>query len=325
MRRKLRPLSILALAAAIATSAGVVGAPQTTNAGSLPTMSIDLDPSGTPCNPVDATRTVATGSSLSAAICLLDGTGPITEISPKFDYDDAVIDAGNGPYDNTTDLNANPDFVLAGSWDCNAFDNAFTRPVASPPPVAMGCQASPAAAVGANARIATFNYTAAAGGTSVFTWDGGATVTFSGSSFSSCDSGLITCQNATLTVTGAPANTPTATNTPCPSCTPTPFPTGTIRTVTPTPGGETATPPTVDTQTPAAQTPAPDGGGPGAATAGAGAPGGTIRPPDTGTGGSDGGAYGMLWMAGIAFLLGLSATGAAAVIMRRGKLARSKQ
>jgi len=85
------------------------------------------------------------------------------------------------------------------------------------------------------------------------------------------------------------------------------------------------TPPPVDIETPAAQTPAPDGGGPGAATAGAGAPGGTIRPPDTGTGGSDGGAYGMLWMAGIAFLLGLSATGAAAVIMRRGKLARSKQ
>ena len=120
---------------------------------SAPELVIDLDLSGTPCNPVNDTRTVAPGTTgLQAGICLLDatngvGNGSITEISPKFSYNDALLDVTEAGADNNTDLDANPNFnqAMGGTWDCNAFNNPVTQPNASPPPVAMGCQASPAA------------------------------------------------------------------------------------------------------------------------------------------------------------------------------------
>jgi hypothetical protein len=208
---------------------------------SAPELVIDLDISGTPCNPVDSTRIVAPGTTgVQAGVCLLDaangiGNGNLTEVSPKFFYDDALIDATEGGGDNNTDLDANPDFnqAIGGTWDCNAFNNAFTGPNASPPPVAMGCQAAPAAAgLGAATLIATFTYDAANAGTDTWVWDGGATVTFEGGTFNSCDSGNIVCQSATLTIAEPPTVTPTATatdtGTPTASPTPTDTPTPTI-------------------------------------------------------------------------------------------------
>jgi hypothetical protein len=240
-----------------------------------PELAIDLDISGTPCNPVNDTRTVAPGTAgLQAGICLLDatngvGNGSITEVSPKFFYDDALIDAVDGPFDNNTDLEANPDFnqAIGGTWDCNAFNQVFTQPNASPPPVAMGCQAAPSATgLGAATLIATFTYTAANAGTDTWFWDGGATVTFEGGSFNSCDSGNILCQPATLTIGSAETNTPTATatrtntptatatrtNTPTATATNTNTPTATAtRTNTPTPTAtNTAQPTATNTLTP---------------------------------------------------------------------------
>jgi fimbrial isopeptide formation D2 family protein/uncharacterized repeat protein (TIGR01451 family) len=172
-----------------------------------------------PCDIVDAAATTFAGSTNTLAICLLDGndfdggdlnTGDIFGFAPKFAYPGSMT-AVNGPFDTNTDLDANPDFnqALGGAWDCNAFNNAGSQPVASPSPASMGCTETgagiPPTAAPMVVAIMTYS-TPAAAAVAPLTWDGGATVSY-GSTLDASHScgagGVFACQDATITVLDA--------------------------------------------------------------------------------------------------------------------------
>ena len=270
-------------------------------AGVEPTFAIDADPSGTPCSPVDASRVVNPGDSVTVALCLLNAdldpiNGGLTNITTNISYTSPLAATDNAG-DADTGLGGNPNWNAAGlggagAWDCNQLNSPPAAPNASPSPATITCatnslenQAVPATAYLA---LLTFN-NAGSPGTSDITWDS-TTNALSGFNEVFCDVDIV-CVDAQITVTGTgstatpvgPTNTATATSTPCSvngaTCTPV---TQDRNTITPTPSL------VVDETPPAGETPVPgdptDPGAPGGQIPGGG-PGGVITLPDTGSGG----------------------------------------
>ena len=210
-------IAILGLVATL----GPARVPGTVEAASPPKYALDMNPlNGTgPCDIVDAAVTTFAGSTNTLAICLLDGndfdpgdatTGDIFGFAPKFAYPGSMT-AVNGPFDTLTDLDANPNFNQAlggGSWDCNAFNNAGSQPVASPS-VSMGCQETGTgiAPTAAPMVVAIMTYsTPAAAAAAALVWDGGATVSY-GSTLDASHScgagGVFSCADGSITVLDA--------------------------------------------------------------------------------------------------------------------------
>jgi hypothetical protein len=226
----------------------------------------------------------------------------------------------NPPVGADANLNANPNFSESGvgsvgtSWSCTppapTNDSDASAAVAQSE---LSCFEStgtgPNVAVGSSIVLATVTYTAASGSADLVISNADVGDPFGTpivSGVASPDTagcrdinGADACIDADVTVSGTAANTPTPTNTPAPTSTPCtgggcpPTSTSTslaFVTITPTPGGETATPaPGEPTTAPGGETPvAPGGGGqqPGGGTgAGGGRP---ITLPDTGANGGGG-------------------------------------
>jgi hypothetical protein len=307
MRKLNGSVRVALIALALAASSLTIADRTTVDAGVEASFAIDADPTGTPCSPVDSSRSVATGASVSVALCLLNANqapvnGGFTTATLRVGYTSplsATDNAGNP----TSGLGGNPDWNSAGlggaaAWDCNLLNSADAAPSAAPSPANLTCGTTSFQdqAVSATAHLATLTFNAPGSpGISDLTWDSGTSV-LAGFDEGSCDT--MTCAAAQIEVTGTgptatpvgPTNTPlppTATRTPCTvngaTCTPV---LQDRNTITPTPSPVT---PVVDETPPAGETTVPgEPTGPGAAPGGeipGGGPGGVITLPDTGSGG----------------------------------------
>jgi len=328
-------------------SAGVSPA----SAQTPPVVSIDMDTSGTPCSPVDATRNATSSDpNFTVAVCVSNLAEPPAAIEWRVLYDDTIIDAPEVA-DAGTGLDDNPDANVGATtfgatnlgtgWDCSGsglnYPTGDQNPATGPGngrAFSGGCSsvAGPYA-LGTSGVLAEITFDILAGGTSTLVLNQVVITGESGLEAASCAPAIsvtATCNNGSIDVSGqsAPTATPTATATAIP---PTATPcSGACPTFTPTegPAPKTPTPTPTNTvaagETPGAGTTPPGGGGTtppgGGAGAGSGTPRTGVTLPDTGSGSGSGG--GSNWPMGALALA--SAVALAAGIGLRLRSRRSK-
>ena len=185
-------------------------------------LEIDLDTSNGICTTVDTTRTIGVGVTIPVALCLNDfASAPILGDLWQFwllvNYPDAVLSAVNGPFNGTTDRDANPDANQTGvNLDCNLNNSAAAQPVADPSPLRIVCGGVPFGnSASTSALLATVTLTGEATGTANLVWTS-TTLLVGGSGDTFCYQGF-TCTGATITVVSPPTNTPTSTATQTPT------------------------------------------------------------------------------------------------------------
>ncbi|MEX2246798.1 MAG: hypothetical protein WEC75_08930 [Dehalococcoidia bacterium] len=276
-----------------------ISRPAEVRAGSV-ILSIDADTTGGACLTVDAAVAVDVGDTYTVGICV-EGTGGVAPnaFTAVVEYDGVLNSAATISCTGAC-LDANPNAndgstvgsTLGTGWDCTGF--GVSLPVGDDPgtigvaDASITCNASIGSPVlnltNDPGLLATITFTASSGGVEVLTVSAASNL-----NGDNCGAGL-SCVGASITKTGATANTPTSTNTPAatstpcgggssgPTCTPLP---GQVKTVTPTPSG---TP--VDTPVPPGEGEPPPPTGPGGGTGPGGAtPGTGVVGPDTGSGG----------------------------------------
>jgi hypothetical protein len=277
-----------------------------------------MDISDGACTDIDASRSAAPGDpNLQVAVCLQSNPNNVEVAAFQFRilHDDTIIQApevanAGTALDDNPDANAGattfstPNLGTAANWDCSGGVGAFpVGDLDATPGDGDGTVFSGGCANQSGVGVTLFT-----GPLGVVTFDivGGGTTALTLANVSVTDNNLVevgscnppvdapaTCNNGSITVSGAtntplPAtSTPTPpgpTNTPCvgTACNPTPITNDSSSTPTPSATGEATT---VPGETPGAPPPPPPGGGaPPPPGTGTGQPGAGVTGPDTGDG-----------------------------------------